>query len=66
MDSRLGSTRLHSRRHARSLQPTMGATTARQLKGSGSIPPRQRRLDGWASSAHVAIAGIVRPCYCPR
>ena len=51
MDSRLGSTRLHSRRHARSLQPTMGATTARQLKGSGSIPPRQRRLDGWASSA---------------
>ena len=24
----------------------MGATTARQAKGSGSLPPRQRRLDG--------------------
>ena len=29
----------------------MGATTARQLKGSGSIPPRQRRLDEWESAS---------------
>ena len=45
-ECRCHSPRLHSRRHARSLQPTMGATTARQVKGSGSLPARQRRLDG--------------------
>ena len=48
-------TRLHSRRQARSLQPTMGATTARQLKGSGFLPPRQRRLDGRSARSSAPL-----------
>ena len=39
----------------------MGATTARQLKGSGSLPPRQRRLDGRSARSSPLLDEAMLP-----